>query len=1010
MSAFTGIKENYDDGESIIDQILRVAKTRSEYSACVGIEGALSYRELLISSESIAQNLLRQGMKEGDVIAIAVERCLDLCPLILGILRIGACFLPIDLRNGSQRLSEMFNIASVRICVVESPREKRRLEVIGFTSVVLEQLRMDPCQSCEVPLLANKNREIYVLFTSGSTGTPKGVTVRNAALSNRLHWMASELHLSSIDIFIQKTPLTFDVSMWEVFLPLLIGATLVIPHRIAHLDPQLLNEVISNYNVNIIHFVPSLLARFLESGVPPHSKNSLKHIVCSGEVLYESLALQTSKYFAEACIWNFYGPTEAAIDVLFFQYEPDSSRMTVPIGRPIANTSVFLLDSKGEPAQFGSEGEIVIGGIAPSAEYLKNKELTDKKFPVMTTPNGKVEQVYRTGDIGTIEPNGFVYRGRLDFEAKIQGVRINLEELEASIGNTGYFRDVAAIAKKNDQTMVTTLHVFVTCVDRSEEKSEKIQERIRKHLPMGIKGCVAHILPEMPLMASGKISRKDLERLAQDSISLSDKHLLLHHSLDALGIWSEVLSWIRVNLTTNIFEAGASSIHLMQALSKMRAKGYSNLSYDTLVNYPIIADLQSQLEMLQSASVCPSADFDANLPRDLYPHEELIWAHEFRLSTSLAYKIPFLLQVDAWISLEAILSTLKKVVAKYPILTADVEMGDISPRFIPSRRLDISVTGSVPDRASLPEWIITEIQSSAQSPNLNLTIRISSLAEGRWLFLGTINHLVFDEESFAIFFNHVHSELLCVAAHLKIPSSQKMISEKKVSFSMEKGSSNASATLRADPISLFGDFRGQALHRDSWGVDDSILSALLNYTEKMGVSLATSVLNLFGHTLIRFFPKDGAVQISIPISLRGVTVSPEAIGCWTQLWPILFSQDESWHQSLLKTKNRILDRKNQKHISTSEQNERNNKSRAAFVWREPFPYIRPGLVRFEQVPIPDMEPKFSLRLEGLYTREEGLTLVLSWPEKMPPEFSPSNLWETMRVQILSLNTMSSISM
>jgi len=269
----------------------------------------------------------------------------------------------------------------------------------------------------------------YVIYTSGSTGEPKGAGVSHSAIWNRLAWMQQQYWLTPGDLVLQKTPFSFDVSVWEFFWPLVNGASLVIAKPRGHIDPAYLRDVINKEGITTLHFVPSMLRTFLlEPGV--ETCHSIRQIFCSGEALSVDLQNQCQARLPAASLHNLYGPTEAAVDVTYWHCEPGSTRVAVPIGRPIANTGIYILDDHLQPLPIGVPGELYIAGVNLARGYVNRPDLTADRF--IPNPFGCPRtRMYRTGDLARFAADGAIeYLGRTDYQVKVRGFRIELPEIE----------------------------------------------------------------------------------------------------------------------------------------------------------------------------------------------------------------------------------------------------------------------------------------------------------------------------------------------------------------------------------------------------------------------------------------------------------------------------------------------------------------------------------------------------------------------------------------------------
>ncbi|RTG45268.1 amino acid adenylation domain-containing protein, partial [Serratia marcescens] len=361
--------------------------------------------------------LTAAGIQPGDIVAVALPRSVRLSLALTAIVQTGAAWLPLDTGYPDERLAYMVEDAKPRLIITESTLDAR-------FAALAPTLRFDALDdSGRVPAprppAGNGDYPAYVLYTSGSTGRPKGVVVNHRAIVNRLFWMQHEYALDAQDVVLQKTPCSFDVSVWEFFWPLMVGARLVMAPPEAHRDPQALTTLIDDYGVTTLHFVPSMLAIWVEAlneRAPQRAAASLKRVFCSGEALSCELASRYQALVA-APLHNLYGPTEAAVDVT---YQPASgealaavSGAGVPIGKPVWNTQLSILDAMLRPVPVGCAGDLYLRGIQLADGYLHRPGLTAQRF--VADPAGNGARMYRTGDIARwLEDGSVEYLGRSD--------------------------------------------------------------------------------------------------------------------------------------------------------------------------------------------------------------------------------------------------------------------------------------------------------------------------------------------------------------------------------------------------------------------------------------------------------------------------------------------------------------------------------------------------------------------------------------------------------------------
>ncbi|UQA59462.1 non-ribosomal peptide synthetase/type I polyketide synthase [Polyangium aurulentum] len=421
--------------------------------AVIAEEGRLSYGELLARARRLASALRRRGVGPESLVAICAERSLEMVVGLLGILMAGGAYVPLEPDYPAERLAFMLDDCGAELVLIQRrlspilPAAKGRF--IFLDDIDASDEPSDPEIIEEARESVRSDNLAYVIYTSGSTGRPKGAMNTHRGVVNRLVWMQSAYRLTAEDRVLQKTPFGFDVSVWEFFWPLLAGAALVLARPGGHKDPTYLIRLIAEHGVTTMHFVPPMLGVFLEQpDLAPC--DSLRRVVCSGEALPPAVVRRFFARLEGVQLHNLYGPTEAAIDVTAHACTPDEELATVPIGRPIANTAIYILDRHGEPVPPGAPGELFIGGVGVGRGYLRRPELTAERFvpdPFSAAPGA---HLYRTGDLARFRPDGVIeFLGRLDHQVKVRGFRIELGEIESTLRDHPAVQEAVVVARED---------------------------------------------------------------------------------------------------------------------------------------------------------------------------------------------------------------------------------------------------------------------------------------------------------------------------------------------------------------------------------------------------------------------------------------------------------------------------------------------------------------------------------------------------------------------------------
>jgi len=535
--------------------------------ACVFKEKKLTYRELNCQINRFAYLLRRRGVIKEQLVCICLERSLEMIIALFGILKAGGAYVPLDPSYPAERLSCILQDTKSALVVTETSLCDK-LHFFQGEKYLIDQafpfLASSKDDEDNVDPLSSADNLAYVIYTSGSTGVPKGVCIQHRAIVNRIIWMQKEYNLCCTDKVLQKTPYCFDVSVWEFFWPLLVGAELHIAPPGSHLDPYQLIALIQQNSISHIHFVPSMLRQFLQTETVEQC-TSLKLIFSSGEALTCDLERE---FFLKmkGKLHNLYGPTEAAIDVTHWECKKDSLLSFVPIGKPIANTEIYILDAYLKPVPVGVCGQLHIGGVGLARGYLNQEEVTQSKFIKNPFSKKTEARLYKTGDLARYLPDGNIeYLGRLDHQVKIRGFRIELGEIESILKQHEHIKDAVVIANQKQQ-----LCAYIISKSAPLDPVD-LRSYSELHLPFYMIPSVFVFLESYPLTSSGKLNKKalpkqeDLPSLA--TLPATDNERIL------VEIWSKLLGVKNIGVQDNFFHLGGDSIISIQAASLARQKG-----------------------------------------------------------------------------------------------------------------------------------------------------------------------------------------------------------------------------------------------------------------------------------------------------------------------------------------------------------------------------------------------------------------------------------------------------
>ncbi|WP_129410282.1 non-ribosomal peptide synthase/polyketide synthase [Pseudomonas aeruginosa] len=528
-------------------------------------EERLDYAELNRRANRLAHALIERGVGADRLVGVAMERSIEMVVALMAILKAGGAYVPVDPEYPEERQAYMLEDSGVELLLSQSHLKLPLAQ--GVQRIDLDQADawLENHAENNPGIELNGENLAYVIYTSGSTGKPKGAGNRHSALSNRLCWMQQAYGLGVGDTVLQKTPFSFDVSVWEFFWPLMSGARLVVAAPGDHRDPSKLVELINREGVDTLHFVPSMLQAFLQDE-DVASCTSLKRIVCSGEALPADAQQQVFAKLPQAGLYNLYGPTEAAIDVTHWTCV-EEGKDAVPIGRPIANLACYILDGNLEPVPVGVLGELYLAGRGLARGYHQRPGLTAERF--VASPFVAGERMYRTGDLARYRADGVIeYAGRIDHQVKLRGLRIELGEIEARLLEHPWVREAAVLAVDGKQ-----LVGYVVLESEGGDWREVLAAHLAASLPEYMVPAQWLALERMPLSPNGKLDRKALPapEVSVAQAGYSAPRNAVERTL--AEIWQDLLGVERVGLDDNFFSLGGDSIVSIQVVSRARQAG-----------------------------------------------------------------------------------------------------------------------------------------------------------------------------------------------------------------------------------------------------------------------------------------------------------------------------------------------------------------------------------------------------------------------------------------------------
>lgn len=581
LDAWNRTEHPFDD-DALIDDLIVQSAISTANPACIFDGRSVSRAALFDAAHQLAAALQLAGARPGVIVAIALPAGIDRIVAVLATLRTGAAFMPLDIELPRER--QRFQLDDSGSTVLVTEPGPLVVEVAKTIRTITLPLNSAPGPLTPVPR-RHATDWAYLTYTSGSTGRPKAATNTHRALVNRLRWMVEDLGTTADDCVLHKTSFGFDVAVWEQLLPLLVGATLVICPESGRGDATAIATLIDAHRVTLCHFVPTLLSAFVEAA-PAISSRSLRTIVCSGEDLARSVASAAVERF-RCSLRNYYGPTEAAIDVVAWSYDPDGRYRFVPIGRPIWNVRAYVLDSELQRVPPGVIGELYIAGVCLGDGYLGRPGLTATRFVPDPFSSVRSQRLYRTGDLVRIHDGGELeFLGRTDTQVKVRGHRIELGEIEECLRQHPTVRQAAAVVR---QTAGHAKQLAAYVVGPRRHEAQELIRWLRERLPEWMVPTTMTALSRLPTTANGKLDRAALPDPSQASPRTPTKPQGPIEGIIA-EVWGSLLDLGSIDATLDFFQAGGDSVLAIRLVARCRARGVVFAIRDVFV-HPTIRGL-----------------------------------------------------------------------------------------------------------------------------------------------------------------------------------------------------------------------------------------------------------------------------------------------------------------------------------------------------------------------------------------------------------------------------------
>ncbi|HSE16100.1 MAG TPA: amino acid adenylation domain-containing protein [Pyrinomonadaceae bacterium] len=574
-------------------------------ATAVTFEGrSLTYAELNRRANQLAHRLIKLGVGPEVPVAICMERSLDLPIALMAVLKTGGAYVPLEPSYPRERVA--FILEELRAPVVLTQLAVAEDQSFAGVHVISLDGNLDELATENT---GNPRTEVadenlcYVIYTSGSTGQPKGAMLHHRGVRNRLLWGITDYQLGAGDVVLHKTPLTFDVSVWEIFAPLLSGARLLIAKPGGHQDTAYQLDLMAREKVTHVDYVPTMLEVLLESEGLDQCDN-LKIVTAAGEALTRELR---DRFYSQtkSKLYNLYGPTEASLAVTYWVCLAEGEERVIPIGRPMSNVKIYILDKQLQPVPIGVAGELHIGGVAPGRGYLKRPDLTADKFIPDAFSEKGGERLYKTGDLTRYRSDGAIeFLGRLDHQVKIRGMRMELGEVEAALCQHPDVREAVILA--HEMTAGNkSLVAYVVSKHEPLPTGDELRNYLRLSLPEYMVPAAFMVLTELPLLSNGKLNRKALPDPEELFAEPEETYVAPESNLEQTiaAIWQQAFNVERVSIHSNFFDLGGNSLLLARIHSKLRAALQRDIKIVELFKHSTIHSLAKYLSETEATSV-----------------------------------------------------------------------------------------------------------------------------------------------------------------------------------------------------------------------------------------------------------------------------------------------------------------------------------------------------------------------------------------------------------------------
>ncbi len=750
-------REDFDRHESLPEMFERQVERSSSAVALIDGDTRLTFGELNVRANKLAHYLQKVGIRSEEPVAVFVERSADMIVALLGVLKAGGAYVPLDVSYPKERVAYVLEDSRARVLLTQE-KSRSNLPDTDCRVVTLDS-EIDTESVANPQIKLSTENAAYIIYTSGSTGKPKGVVGLHGATVNRLEWMYRRYPFAAEEVCCQKTPLSFVDSIWEIFGPLLHGVPLVILRDDVVKDVNRFIGALHDARVTRLVLVPSLLRAMLETGEAIGERlTRLKWWTCSGEALPSVLVKRFQEQLPDAALLNLYGSSEVAADVSYYDVEPGDQSDSIPLGRPIANTQLYILGANLRPVPTGVVGDIYAGGEGLARGYFHRPELTAEKFIPHPFANEPGQRLYKTGDRGRFRKDGAIeYKGRTDHQVKIRGSRVELGEVESALLTHSDILESVVVAHANDSgDQQLTAYVRT---DGKTPSSRDIRAFLREKLPEFMVPAAVMVLDDFPRTASGKVDRLSLPK----PVAAGGDYVAPRSLTEEIvaGVMAEVLKLEDVGVNDDFFELGGHSLLIPRVTSRLNELFGVQLPMRALFDNSKIGELAETITSLRSVNGTggdlPLAPVTRTSKLPMTFAQESLWAIDQISPDTGAYNISRALRLKGTLNTEVLQLSIDNIVSRHEALRTTFSSEDGKPVAVlkPETKIELVIEATESNVAARVAEEGRKPFNLAVGPLLRVTLL--HLVEDEHILLVTMHHIISDGWSMGILFDELVS-------------------------------------------------------------------------------------------------------------------------------------------------------------------------------------------------------------------------------------------------------------